>query len=377
MQTPPAPLSQLRRSQHWLVLIAFIGALTAAFLQRPRSEPTGFVVVQSPPRANAQAFFQARMLPGAGSAAASPSLVGLPDGSVGIAWQGIAGGKYAQDTLWFSRLSNGQWQDPLPISSVEDSAGALFAHISRLGAPVLQAASDRLHLWFGADGVGGSSRLLLHSVSNDGGTHWRPPAAVTVSPLAACAPLTGHPPLLLADGGFALPIGQSGCLSRHGEWLRFDARGRLVDKQRLPGAGSHPTAIASSARQALVLLTDAGGLRALRSDDDGTSWQEIARPAIATPGTPIALLRLASGRLLLAANRGQGRGTLGLWLGQADGTGWQLARLVENAADAAADFSEPALLQTADGSIHLAYAWRRQGIRHLSFNEAWLDEGAP
>jgi len=376
MQTPPAPLQLLRRSQHWLALVVFLAALAAAFAQRPRIDPTGFVAPQLVHRPATQPFFQARMLPGTGSAAASPSLAQLPGGGIGIAWQGIAGGKYAQDTLWFSRLSDGQWQEALPISSVEDSAGALFAHVDRIGTPVLHAAGERLHLWFGADGVGGSSRLLLHSVSDDGGQHWQPPGALTVTPLAASAPLAGQPPLALADGGFALPIGRSG-LFGHSEWLRLDDRGNIVDKQRLPGDGSHPAAIANDSRQALVLLTDAGGLRALRSDDGGASWQEIARPAIATPGTPIALLRLASGRLLLAANRGQGRGTLGLWLGRADGTGWQLARLVENAADAGADFSEPSLLQTADGSVHLAYAWRRQGIRHLSFNEAWLDEAAP
>ena len=41
--------------------------------------------------------------------------------------------------------------------------------------------------------------------------------------------------------------------------------------------------------------------------------------------------------------------------------------------DKNAEFSYPSLLQARDGSIHLAYTWRRQGIRHLSFNRAWLE----
>ena len=54
-----------------------------------------------------------------------------------------------------------------------------------------------------------------------------------------------------------------------------------------------------------------------------------------------------------------------------------MKRLLTGIAGAGAEFSYPALLQARDGRIHLAYTWRRQGIKHAVFNEAWLDGGTP
>jgi predicted neuraminidase len=98
-------------------------------------------------------------------------------------------------------------------------------------------------------------------------------------------------------------------------------------------------------------------------------------PGATEPGHPVALVRLPSGRLLLAGNTAAGQGSLALWIGDATAKEWHLARTVESAADGAADFSEPSLLSAPDGWIHLAYSWRRQGIRYMSFSEAWLDGG--
>ncbi|HOI53410.1 MAG TPA: exo-alpha-sialidase, partial [Azonexus sp.] len=183
-------------------------------------------------------------------------------------------------------------------------------------------------------------------------------------------------PLPLADGGFGLPLSQSG-LRPHGAWLRVDQAGRIVDQRRLPTGSAYPAIAATDTSSATALLAAFPGLAGARSDDGGQTWQTAPAPTVANPGTPLALLRLTSGRLLLAGNEGTGRGRLALWLGDPQGREWHLARRVEDAADATADFSEPALLQAADGRIHLVYAWRRQGIRHLVFNEAWLAGGQP
>lgn len=373
----PALSPLLLRHLRWLAPGLFLAALAAAAVQAPRAAATGFVVPPARPALPVPPLYQARMLPGTGSAAASPSLARLGDGTLVAAWVGSAGGKYAQDAIWFSRLVDGQWQEPLPLTTREDTAGAVFAHVDRLAQPVLAAAGERLQLWYSASGTGGLGGLLLYSQSDDGGRHWRRPALRSATPVAASAPLPGAP-LPLADGGFGLPLSQSG-LNRHGAWLRVDHAGRIVDQRRLPVGNAYPAIAATDAASATALLTASPEpeLAAARSTDGGESWQAAPPPAIATPGTPLALLRLAGGRLLLAGNEGSGRGRLTLWLSDPQGKEWHLARRVEDAADATADFSEPALLQSADGRIHLVYAWRRQGIRHLSFNEAWLAGNSP
>lgn len=373
----PALSPYLQRHLRWLAPGLFLAALAAAAVQAPRATANGFVVPAARPAPPAPPLHQARMLPGTGSAAASPSLARLADGTLVAAWVGSAGGKYAQDAIWFSRLVDDQWQEPLPLTTLEDSAGAVFAHIDRLAQPVLGAAGERLQLWYTASGTGGLGGFLLYSASDDGGRYWRRPALRRTTPLAASAPLA-QAPLPLADGGFGLALSQSG-LQRHATWLRVDGAGRIVDQRRLAADARYPAIAATGNASAVALLTTfpGPGLGAARSADGGESWQAAPPPAIANPGTPLALLRLASGRLLLAGNEGSGRGRLALWLSDPDGSNWRLARRVEDAADAAADFSEPALLQAADGRIHLVYAWRRQGIRHLAFNEAWLAGGQP
>ena len=38
------------------------------------------------------------------------------------------------------------------------------------------------------------------------------------------------------------------------------------------------------------------------------------------------------------------------------------------------EFSYPSLTQTTPGEFHLLYTWNRAYIKHVRFNQAWLDE---
>ena len=38
------------------------------------------------------------------------------------------------------------------------------------------------------------------------------------------------------------------------------------------------------------------------------------------------------------------------------------------------EFSYPFLIQTRRGEFHVAYTWNRSFIKHVQFNQAWLDE---
>jgi predicted neuraminidase len=80
---------------------------------------------------------------------------------------------------------------------------------------------------------------------------------------------------------------------------------------------------------------------------------------------------------LLAGNPAAGTQSLALWISADDGKSWQAKRAIESAPDGGAEFTNPALLLGRDGRIHLAYDWRRQGIKHAVFSEAWLDGEVP
>lgn len=351
-----------------LLLLLFALALAAAFWRIPAATPTAF----TPPAAAPSSLppeFSAAMLARDEAAPSQPSLTQLPDGRLAAAWLSR---RDDEPVIRFSLLGRDGWREPQVIASRPSTAGGSFAHVGELGRPILHAEGSWLHLWYVSRAAGSS---INHSLSTDGGKSWDKPTRLPTSPLANQGSELAAPPLALADGGLLLPASLN-LLGRQGEILRLAPTGRIIDKTRLPaGSAWQPAILAVDAQRAVALLRDANGIQAVGTHDGGRRWQRRDALPIPHPELPFAALRLKSGRLLLAGHGADGRQSLRLWLSADDGRHWQPARTVEAAADGAAEFTDPALLLGRDGRIHLAYGWRRQGIRHASFSEAWLDGG--
>ncbi|MBS1143600.1 MAG: hypothetical protein H6R14_1006 [Proteobacteria bacterium] len=359
-----------------LLLVLFVAALGAAFWRAPAPAPTGFTPPAKALAALPASFVGEMLWRDTSAVATAPSLSELPDGRIAAVW--LAGTDDAMTVRLNVRDRDG-WRQPLQIASRESTAGGTFARIGQLASPVIYAEGSWLHLWYGSSALGDS---INHSVSTDGGKTWTQPARLTTSPFANFGGQLRSPPLPLADGGLGLSIGHD-FIGRHGEWLRLSATGRIIDKRRLSGTGgsAHPTSAVLDEQRAVTVLTAADAMpapiRIATTADAGAHWQATEAPAITTPATPLAVLRLGSGRLLLAGNPATGRQSLLLWLSADEGKTWREARTVDTAADGGADYTHPALLLGRDGRIHLAYAWRQQGIKYVAFSEAWLDGGQP
>lgn len=355
-------------SRH-LALILFVGALAAGFWRAPAPAAPQFSL---PPAAKPSALpvvFSAEILPQQAGSASHPNLAELPDGRIAAVW--LAG---AEDemAIRFSVLDREGWRQPTLIASRESTAGGTFAYVSQVGAPLLHGEGSWLHLWYGSSTLGSS---INHSVSTDGGRSWVKPTRLQTSPLANFGNAVGTPPLPLADGGLGLPISHD-FIGQRGEWLRLSATGQILDKIRLPGT-RQPAVVALDEQRALAVLRAPETRRVATTDNAGRHWQAGDDLATLNPNSPVALLRLKSGRLLLAGNPADGRQAMLLWLSADQGKTWQASRSIEAAPDGGAEFANPALLLGRDGRIHLAYDWRRQGIRHVAFSEAWLDGAAP
>lgn len=376
------PLPKLSEAaRRGLVAACFGVALGAAAWRIPQPAPAAFVAPAAPRSAALPAEFASELLPVGTAEPRQPSLSELADGRLAAAWLAGDTNDAAAPAIWFSLRGRDGWHRPQAIASRERTAGGTFAHVDQLGHPLLHAEGGWLHLWYeSTTPLGGN--LLIYSRSTDSGASWSKPRRLQSAALAGGSDRLAGPPLALADGGLALPLTQQ-TLGAHGAWLRLAATGNIVAKQRLAqtAPAGQPAIVALDAQHALALQPAAqallGQIQSAHSADAGSTWQAGAALPLASPGTPLALLRLADGRLLLAGNPASGRGSLQLWLSTDRGATWQASRMLENAADGAADFSAPALLQGRDGRIHLAYAWRRQGIRHASFSPAWLDGDQP
>jgi predicted neuraminidase len=53
------------------------------------------------------------------------------------------------------------------------------------------------------------------------------------------------------------------------------------------------------------------------------------------------------------------------------GVSWQRVARVEE--DKGAEFSYPYMMRDNHGRIHLVYTWHRRRIKHVVFNEGWIN----
>ncbi|HEY6895640.1 MAG TPA: sialidase family protein [Rhodocyclaceae bacterium] len=370
--------------RRWLPLAVFALAVGVALpWLRPLAAPR-FVVADNalPLPAARHARAESHLIANPAAAAHSASLADLGGGQIGAVW--FAGSKEgaADVAIVMARFDGYAWSNAQTIMTRQQVQHDTQRLIRKLGNPVLwRDGNNLLHLWFVSVSWGGwAGSAVNHSTSNDGGNNWSPVQRLITSPFWNLSTLVHGAPLPLTDGGVALPVYHE-FFTKHPEWLRLDGRDRVQEKQRLPGSRRlfQPTAATLDGERALALLRDAGGAHRIhlaRSEDGGAHWQAAQATDLPNPDAGIALLHLADGRLLLAYNPQESNRTqLALSVSSDEGASWSPPHFIEQGSGED-EFSYPALLQDERGMIHLAYTFKRQQIKHLTFGPAWLSAHA-
>lgn len=125
----------------------------------------------------------------------------------------------------------------------------------------------------------------------------------------------------------------------------------------------------------LLARTQNGCLATSRSHDGGTTWSTVTPSALPNNNSGVDAVTLRDGRHLLVYNPVAGTGpqssgprtplTVAL---SDDGTTWHDIATLED--DNLGEYSYPAVIQAADGTVHITYTWRRQRIRHAQLSLA-------
>lgn len=115
------------------------------------------------------------------------------------------------------------------------------------------------------------------------------------------------------------------------------------------------------------------------SEDEGETWSPMRAIDLPNPNSGIEVVTLSDGRHLMIYNHlGSGetgwgrRGLLNLAISE-DGDEWRKVAVLEQ--EEKAEFSYPAIIQSADGLVHLTYTWKRQRIKHVVVDPANLVVG--
>jgi predicted neuraminidase len=238
------------------------------------------------------------------------------------------------------------------------------------GPPAEASAKAGPLLLFYKVGPSPSKWWGLLRASEDGGKTWSDARRL---PEGILGPIKNKP-IQRADGTILSPVS-----TEHAGWrVHFERSadlGKTWEKTDAVNDGKTFAAI----QPAILTLKD-GSLLALSrsrqrkivecaSTDGGKTWSEMKATALPNPNSGIDAVTLADGRHLLVYNHtGSGRSPLNVAL-SADGKEWKAAIVLE---DQAGEYSYPAVIQSADGLVHIVYTWKRLRIRHAVLDPAKL-----
>lgn len=126
---------------------------------------------------------------------------------------------------------------------------------------------------------------------------------------------------------------------------------------------------------------------------DGCQWSAPSPTQLPNNNSSIQVARLRNGHLVLAFDNAQASGSRGeprtapravlsVALSVDDGKTWPWVRDVQAGPTPPAflpaealEYSYPSITQTPDDSIHMAFTFRRETIKYVTFDEEWITQG--
>lgn len=286
------------------------------------------------------------------------TLVETKPGEFLAAWFGGSGEGKHDVAIWGARRSGSGWAAPVELA--RESGVACYN-------PVLFHAGDGLLWLYYKVGPNPSEWTGARRSSRDGGVTWSP---VEHLPAGILGPIKNKP-LVLAGG--TIVSGTS--MESYDAWTSWVERsqdgGRTWSKHGpilYPGEnyGTIQPAIVPLPGDRLRMFVRSteriGRICYADSADRGVSWSELKATPLENPNSGIDAVGLADGRIVLVYNPSTSKRTPLSVAVSDDGSNW---RRVLDLETEAGEYSYPAVIQAADGSLHVTYTWKRQRIRHV------------
>lgn len=294
------------------------------------------------------------------------TLAETPTGLV-AAWFGGSHEGAADVGIWCARRDGDSWSPPVEVATGRAADGAPLPCWN----PVLFAGDDGLLLFYKV-GPNPSSWWGMLATSHDGGRTFAPAQGL---PADLLGPIKNKP-LRLHDGTLLCPSSREpGGWRVHFERLRqpnYEAGVDVADPLR---AGAiQPTLLRHrDGRLQALCRSQRAGIVETFSSDGGATWTPLAPTGLPNPNSGIDAVTLADGRQLLVYNPTTTlagapgpRWPLAVALSD-DGEHWRQVLVLEGGPG---EFSYPAVIQTADGLVHVLYTHDRTRIAHAVIDPA-------
>ncbi len=392
MTTPPsgpAGATGLARP----VRLAAIGVAVALYAWpagiRLFSEPPAppaflFEEPAAPPRDQEPVYYEEFVCPQT-TAVHVGSICELADGTLASTWYaGSREGALDTSICFATRAAaaGSAWTEPRAIVTRDSAARELSRFVLKVGNPLLFAdREDRLWLIYVSSAIGGWSASSLNvKTSTDGGDTWTKSRRLTLSPYLNISELVRNKPVMLEGGGFVVAIYHENiAVFPEMLWMRGDPDGRAPwRKTRITGGRAflQPAVVPLGRLSAVAFFRSKTSEKAIGiswTSDAGLTWTDVGHTGLPHPEAGLDALYLRGGRILLAFNDSTSdRSNLRLAISRDRAATWTRVATIEEKPEKT--FSYPYMVRTRDGLVHLVFTWRRERIKHVVFNEAWLDE---
>jgi predicted neuraminidase len=306
------------------------------------------------------------------------TIVEIAPGQLAAAWFGGTRERNPDVCIWFARHDGSRW---LEAQQVADGVQADGSRMPTWNPVLFQPPGGALQLFYK---VGPNPRDWWGMVitSTDGGATWSEPRRL---PDGILGPVKNKP-VVLENGAWFSASSTEG-----------NPNGWLVHYEVSRDAGASwekigPVAkgVGFDAIQGSVLLHRDGVLQTLCrtkqgvvgmtwSRDGGLTWTPLAATELPNPNSGTDAVTLADGRQLIVYNHyghrpdesGKGnRFPLDVAVSE-DGLAWRRAVTLETE-PCTAGYAYPAVIQAADGKVHITYTWDRKRIKHVVLDPAKL-----
>lgn len=275
--------------------------------------------------------------------------------------------------IWLCLQNDGEWAEPVEIANGISPDGKRYPCWN----PVLYYAGNGKLLLFYKVGPDPVTWWGMMMKSADNGHTWSEPSRL---PEGILGPVKNKA-VKLANGDLLCPVS-----TEEGEWRVYFERtsdlGKTWSRTDFVKDPANMRAI-----QPAILVHNNSHLQALcrtrknvvgvtLSMDGGATWTPLKATSLPNPNSGIDAVTLHDGRHLLVYNP-----TIvpeGRWTGDRspismaiskNGKKW---RKIADLDTEPGELSYPAIIQSGDGLVHITYTWKRNTVRHLIIDPAFI-----
>ncbi|MBX3279234.1 MAG: exo-alpha-sialidase [Acidobacteria bacterium] len=294
-------------------------------------------------------------------------------GTLIAAWFGGTREKHPDVGIWLSRREGGKWTTPVEVANGVESADKRYPTWN----PVLFQPNRGPLMLFYKVGPNPDAWWGMVMTSEDGGKTWSKPRRL---PDGILGPIKNKPvempngdllsPTSTEDQGWRVHFERS---SDQGK--TWQSTGPINDGKQF-GAIQPSILFHKDGSLQAMCRSRQGNIVETWSKDQGRTWSPLKASVLPNPNSGTDAVTLKDGRQLLVYNHTTT--TPGRWGGprsplnvavSSDGATWQAALVLESEPG---EFSYPAVIQTADGLVHITYTWKRKKVRHVVVDPAKL-----